>query len=176
MWSLIANREASKSSPLNPPGVSNALQDVDMSDESLKSVAVPVFFGGVCFLMGLVILGAQAGVIPTTEGAFFAPPRVITALAIGLMLVALVTWIPARSPAFLRGLLGFLALAMFAVVCNWSAFTPNVRYSTNFQIGPFSGSGEDPIGGRIVFGIVALAIDGLLLGWLAWTIRRLVHK
>jgi hypothetical protein len=147
-----------------------------MSDETPKSVAVPIFFGGVCFLLGVVILGSQAGVIPTAEGAFFAPPSVITALAIGLIILALAIGIPARSPAFLRGLLGFLALAMFAVVCNWSAFAPNVRYSTNFQIGPFSGSGEDPIGGRIVFGIVALAIDGLLLSWLVWTIRRLVQK
>lgn len=146
-----------------------------MKSDKSKSFGT-LFAGVICFLMGIIVLGAQFGFVPADEGAFFAPPPVIIAIVIGLLLLALVIWIPQEAPVFLRAGMGLVLVLMLAVVCNWSAFAPNVRYTSNLVLGPISSSSEDLVGGRIVFGIAALAIDLLLLGSIFWVVKKIVHR
>ena len=133
-------------------------------------------FAIVPLAMGLLILGAQLGLVPTDGGTFFAPPWVIIALATGLILFALALWLPDRTPTFLKGLLFIGIMGAIALVCNWSAFAPNIRYTSTVSVGPFKMSGEDQLGGRIVFGIVALVIDGVLLFGLVDWARKLLRS
>ena len=79
-----------------------------------------------CLLMASLIAGAQSGIIPSGEGAFFAPPQVITALWVGMLLAGALFLLPERSPSALKAGLAFLVLCLVAVVCNWSAFAPDV--------------------------------------------------
>jgi hypothetical protein len=147
-----------------------------MTDDSTTPPTLPIIFGLVCFLLGSIIIGAQIGIVPTERGAFFAPPLVISSLGVGLILLAIVSWIPVRAPAFIRGFLGLVTLLLVAVVCNWSAFAPAVRYASNYQIGPFFGGGEDQVGGRIVFGLVAVVIDAVIIGWILSLLVRAFRK
>lgn len=107
---------------------------------------IPVLFGGVAFLMGVLILGAFLGVVPTDGGRFFAPPAVIIALGSGLVLFAALLWIPPKTPALVKSGLVLLALALTAIVCNWTAFAPEVVYSSSTSIGPFAFLGSDQLG------------------------------
>lgn len=124
---------------------------------------IPFLFGGVMLLMGALILGAFLGIVPTNGGQFFAPPLIILALGVGMVLGGFLLWIPQQAPAWMRASLFVLLLALVAVVCNWTAFAPDVVYSSTTSIGPVSFSGEAPLGGRIVFGIAALVVDAFIL-------------
>ncbi len=128
--------------------------------------------GLVPLTMGVLIIGALVGLVPTDDGAFFAPPWVIGALAAGLILFAGMMWMPGGSRAWMRAFLGLAVLLLVAVVCNWTAFAPGVRYWSETSIGPVGTSGEDPIGGRIVFGLAALVVDAILAFSLFESIRR----
>jgi len=132
---------------------------------------IPVLFGGSAFLMGVLILGAFLGVVPTDGGRFFAPPAVIIALGSGLVLFAALLWIPPKTPALVKSGLVLLALALTAIVCNWTAFAPEVVYSSSTSIGPFAFLGSDQLGGRIVFGLAALIVDGVILAVLVGWVR-----
>ncbi|WKZ35250.1 MAG: hypothetical protein QY332_16680 [Anaerolineales bacterium] len=131
---------------------------------------IPVLFGSVMLLMGALILGALFGIVPTDEdGAFLAPPMIIAALGLGFILGAFLLWIPDWTPPLLRTFLFLVTLALVAVVCNWTAFAPQVVYYSSTSIGPVQFSGESKIGGRIVFGIAALIVDSIFISTLiAW--------
>jgi hypothetical protein len=133
---------------------------------------VRVLFSLVPLAMGLIILGAWFGIIPTDGGTFHAPPVVILSLAGILILFALLVWLPSQAPKSVRLVLPAVLLLLVAVVCNWTAFAPGVRYSSQVSIGPWSSTGEDQVGGRIVFALVALAIDALLALALFQAIRK----
>ncbi len=135
-------------------------------------VWIRILFGIGSALMGALILGALAGVVPTDGGAFAAPAGVILALGTGLILFAVMLWIPRSTPSAVRTLLGVLLFLLVAGVCNWTAFAPGVRYTSQTTIGSWTTSGEDPVGGRIVFGLVALAIDAVLAYGIFEAIRR----
>jgi hypothetical protein len=48
---------------------------------------IPILFGGVMLLMGVLILGALFGIVPTDEeGQFLAPPAIIGSLGFGFIL------------------------------------------------------------------------------------------
>ncbi len=132
--------------------------------------------GLVPLLMGLLILGALIGFVPTDGGFFFAPPWVIGALAAGLILFAGMMWTPGASPAWLRSALGLVMLLLVAIVCNWTAFAPGMRYWSETSIGPITTTGEDPIGGRIVFGLAALVVDAVFAYSLYESIRRRIGR
>lgn len=133
-----------------------------------------------CLTMAGLIAGAQFGIIPAEAGAFFAPPLVITALWIGLALGGVVFLMPTWLPGTVRSLLFFAILGLVAVVCNWTAFAPNVTYtSTTSFSGLFGGiavAQEDPIGGRIVFGLVAIAVDLVLAGSIIYAVRQAIRR
>lgn len=135
-------------------------------------VWIRVLFGAVPILMGTVILGALAGVVPTGGGRFEAPPAVILALGAGLIVFGLGLWMPASTPPKVKSAIFLVLLLLLAAVCNWTAFAPDVVYTSEVSLGGWSTSGEDPIGGRIVFGAVALAVDALL----AFTVIDLVRR
>jgi hypothetical protein len=151
-----------------------------MRDDQEAGGTIPALFALVPFAMAMLIFGAQLGVIPADDGVFFAPPPVITALWLGLLLFSFVVAIPRQAPAWLRTLMGLALMLLVGVVCNWTAFAPGVRYTSTTSIGPFSSSGEDPIGGRIVFGLAALVVDAILIGslayWARWAWRRIRHS
>jgi hypothetical protein len=133
---------------------------------------IPALFGGVMLLMGLLILGALFGIVPTDEGGqFLAPPLVIASLGLGLVLGGILMWAPSRTPAILRSILFLFALALVAVVCNWTAFAPNVVYYSSTSIGPVNITDEGGIGGRIAFGIAALVVDIFLISVLVSVLR-----
>jgi len=131
-----------------------------------------LIFSLVPLLMGLVILGAWFGVVPTDGGSFNAPPAVILALAGGLILFAFLIWIPKETPKAVRLILPTILLLAVAVVCNWTAFAPGIRHTSEVTIGPWSSSGEDQVGGRIAFGLVAIAIDAIVVLGIFVTVRR----
>jgi hypothetical protein len=133
-------------------------------------------FGVVPIVMGLVILGALAGTVPTDGGTFFAPPWVIVALGTGLILFGLMLWLPRSTPSLLRNGVAMLVVVLVAGVCNWTAFTPGVRYTSEVTLGGWTTSGEDPVGGRIVFGLVALVIDAVLAVGIFDAIRRALRR
>ncbi len=121
-----------------------------------------VVFSLVPLVMGLVILGAWYGIIPTDGGEFHAPPVVILSLAAGLILFAALLWVPASAARAAKVAISVVLLLFVAVVCNWTAFAPGISYISETSLGPFSWTGEDPIGGRVVFGLAALAVDALI--------------
>lgn len=133
-----------------------------------------------CLLMASLIAGAQSGIIPSGEGAFFAPPQVITALWVGMLLAGALFLLPERSPSALKAGLAFLVLCLAAVVCNWSAFAPDVTYTSTTTISTpflgFSTTREDPVGGRIVFGLMAIVVDLILVAGIVYGIRQLLRR
>jgi CDP-diglyceride synthetase len=126
--------------------------------------------------MAALIAGAQLGIIPSEPDAFFAPPPVITAIWVGLLIGAALVLLPERSPAAVKGALAFLVLCLVAIVCNWSAFAPGVTYTSSTTIGVFETTQEDAIGGRIVFGLVALFVDLVLIGVIGYGVRQMVRR
>lgn len=147
-----------------------------MKETSRTPKWVPVFLGFFTFGMGTLILGTVLGLLPTEEGAYFASKFIVAAIGFGLILSAILFWIPMTAPSLIKSALFFLVLFLVAIVCNWSAFAPNVHYWSNTSIGPISMGGEDQIGGRIVFGIVALIIDAFLVDALIAQIRKRNRK
>ncbi len=137
---------------------------------------IRILFGVVPALMGVLILGALAGIVPTDGGAFMAPAGVLVALGVGLILFAVLLWIPRSAPSALRTALGLLLLLLVVAVCNWTAFAPGVRYTSETTIGAWTTSGEDPVGGRIAFGVVALVIDAVLAYGIFEAIRRALRR
>jgi cytochrome c oxidase assembly factor CtaG len=131
--------------------------------------SIPLLFGSVMFLMGSIILGALLGIVPTDGGRFTAPPTVIAALGLCLLFGAFMLWLPRQAPVLIRTVLLIMALDLLAVVCNWTAFAPDVVYYSSTSIGPVTITGEDQVGGRIVFGFAAVVVDvsilSMLIGW-----------
>ena len=131
-----------------------------------------IIFSLVPLLMGLIILGAWFGIVPTDGGSFQAPAAVILSLAGGLILFAFAVWIPGDSPKAVRVGLPAILMLLVAVVCNWTAFAPGIRYTSEVTIGPWTSTGEDQVGGRIAFGLVAAAIDAILVIGILATLRN----
>lgn len=130
---------------------------------------IPIFFGLVMFMLGALILGALAGVVPTDGGRFLAPEETIAALGFCLILGGILLWLPRQTPAKARSAVFLGAVGLLALVCNWTAFAPEVVFTSTTSIGPLSTSGEEQAGGRIVFGLAAIVLDVLiLLGTLMW--------
>jgi hypothetical protein len=65
-----------------------------------------------------------------------------------------------------------IRLLLVAVVCNWTAFAPGIRYTSDVAIGPWTSGREDQVGGRIAFGAVAAGIDAILAIGLVASIRN----
>jgi hypothetical protein len=61
-------------------------------------------------------------------------------------------------------------MALFAVVCNWTAFAPGVVYYSDGMPYEFS-TIEIQLGGRIVFGITALIVDYTLIATMVSWVR-----
>ena len=137
-----------------------------------QPIWIRIVFSLVPLVMGLVILGAWFGIVPTDGGQFNAPAAVIFALAGGLILFAFLIWIPRDAPKALTLVLPWALVLAVAAVCNWTAFAPEVRYTSEVTIGPWSSSGEDQVGGRIVFGLVALVVDAIVLAGVFSTVRN----
>ncbi len=136
---------------------------------------IPILFGSVMILMALIILGAFYGYIPA-EGEFTAPPAIILSIAICLLAAGLAILIPPGAPAILRTALGIITFISVAAVCNWTAFAPEVTYTSSTSIGPFSFEGEDQVGGRIIFGFVAIVVDIILISSLILWIRKITRN
>ena len=137
---------------------------------------IPILFGSVMILMGVLILGALIGIVPTDEtGQILAPPLVIVSLSLSLVLGGVLLFIPKQSPVAVRSFLFLLALALVTVVCNWTAFASNIVYSSSTSVGPVQISGQDGILARIAFGMAALVVDlffiATLIAWLRTTLR-----
>ena len=136
---------------------------------------IPILFGSVMILMALIIFGAVYGFIPA-EGEFKAPKVIILSISICLVTAGLAILIPQSAHTILRTALGIVAFSTLAAVCNWTAFVPGVSYTSSSSIGPFQFEGEDPIGGRIVFGLAAIAVDvfiiAAIIGWLRSRSRK----
>jgi hypothetical protein len=130
---------------------------------------IPLFFGAMMFLMGALILGALLGMVPTDGGEFLAPPLIIAALGLCLVLAGISLWIPTGWPVFIRTFFLVTALAAMATVCNWTAFAPGVVYHVSTSGGPITIETSSPVGGRIVFGLAAILVNVFLLsmfiGW-----------
>jgi cytochrome c oxidase assembly factor CtaG len=129
-----------------------------------------MLFGLAAIGMGALILGALWGWVPTDGGQFLAPTSVILSLGLGLVLFGVLLVIPVELAGFVRGALFLLVMILVAVVCNWTAFAPEVVYTSTTTLGSSTTTAEDPIGGRIVFTIAALVVDGILIfsliGWI----------
>jgi hypothetical protein len=136
---------------------------------------IPILFGTVMILMALIILGAFYGFIPA-EGEFKAPPVIILSICICLLAAGLAILIPPGAPAILRTALGIITFITLAAVCNWTAFAPGITYTSSTSIGLFSFEGEDQVGGRIVFGLVAIAVDIILISSLVIWLKKVTRE
>jgi len=140
-------------------------------------VWVPLMFGGVMLLMGAVILEAMFGIVPAGDGQWLAPPLVILSLGGGLILGGVMLLLSAlEGLPWLRSLLFLAVMGLVAVVCNWSAFAPDVVYGTSSSIsfGPLGYSSDGGSGGaRIVFGIATVLVDGFILYLIIAWIREI---
>jgi hypothetical protein len=127
-------------------------------------------------LMAVLILGALFGIVPTDGGQFLAPRLIIICLGICLLAAGLLLWIPEYAPAIIRSGLVFIILASLVIVCNWTAFAPDVVYSSSTSIGPFQFSGDDHVGGRIAFTIPAMAVNLFVMYLIVSWVRSVVRK
>jgi hypothetical protein len=128
-------------------------------------------------LMGATVLGALVGAVPTDGSLLLAPPLVVAALGPGLMLAGACIWVPQKSPAALRTTLAGLSIILMLVVCNWSGFAPDVSYGLTTSLGPLRWQGGDPIGGQLVFGVLAVVFDLIVVaGLLSWTVGRFQRR
>ena len=135
-----------------------------------------LFIGAVSLLMGGMVLGAVAGVVPADPEGFIAPRWVVAAIGVGCLVATAVLWMPRNAPQAVKSLVLWLGLLLVATVCNWSAFAPNVRYTSSVSIGPWEQAGEDPVGGRIVFGLAALLVNAILVGSVVGAVRGLWQR
>jgi hypothetical protein len=137
---------------------------------------ITLLIGSVMMLMAALILGAVFGLVPTGTGQFLAPPVIIVSLGLCFVSGGLLLWLPHQAPVFLRGGLFTLGLLFLAITCNWTAFAPGVAYYSSSSVGPLEFSGEDQVGGRIVFGLTAIAVNLLILdvvvGWARGRLRK----
>ena len=136
---------------------------------------IPIFIGSVMIFMASIVLGALIGVIPA-EGEFLAPPLVIASIGICLLFGGITFLIPERTSPILKSGVFLVALFSLALVCNWTAFAPDVAYSSTTTIGPIQIRGDDQLGGRIVFGVAAVIVDifilAMVVGWIRPGKRR----
>ena len=132
-----------------------------------------MLFGLAAVGMGALILGALWGWVPTEGGRFLAPTPVILSLGLGLGLFGVLLMIPVQLAGFIRGALFLLVMILVAVVCNWTAFAPEVVYSSTTSLGSSTTTAEDPMGGRVVFTVAALVVDGILIASLVGWIKGL---
>lgn len=120
----------------------------------------------------------SARVCPTGDGEFLAPPIIIAALSLCLILGGLVLWLPHHWPPLIRTTIFLAALASLVTVCNWTAFAPDVVYESSTSIGPVTFHSDSGIEGRIAFGVAAIAVDvfvlSALVGW-ARQVRKRVR-
>lgn len=138
---------------------------------------IPILFGSVMMMMGTLIIGALFGVVPVDEGGqFLAPPLIILSLGLGLALGGFLLWLPSQIPLRLRTFLVLMVMVFMLVVCNWTAFAPNVVYHSSTFIGPLEFSGEAAIGGRIVFGIAALIVNSIFLSTIIAWLREIFRS
>ena len=125
--------------------------------------------------MAVIIFGALIGSVPT-EGDFLAPPFIIANISIGLFFGGIALWIPSKTPPFIKSGIFLVALVSLATVCNWTAFAPEVTYSSSTTIGPYQISGGDQVGGRVVFGAFAIIVDlfiiSMVIGWIRPSSRK----
>jgi hypothetical protein len=137
---------------------------------------ISLFIGSIMMLIAALILGAVVGLVPIGSGEFLAPTVVIVSLGLCFLLGGVLLWLPHQTPVFLRGGLFTWALLFLAITCNWTAFAPGVAYYSSSSIGPLEFGGEDRVGGRIVFGLAAIAVNLLILdvivGWARGRLRR----
>lgn len=124
---------------------------------------IPFLYGSILNLMGTLILGALWGYVPTDGGRFTAPSWVIISLGICLLSAGAAFWLPSKSPSLVKSALLVITLIALALVCNWTAFAPGVEYQSSATLGMIEIAGQDQIGGRIVFGLVAVIIDLVIL-------------
>jgi hypothetical protein len=136
---------------------------------------IPILFGSVMIFMATIILGALIGIVPA-DGVFLAPPIIIAGIVIGLFFGGIALWIPSKTPSIIKSGIFLIALFSLATVCNWTAFAPEVTYTSSTSIGLLQISGDDQIGGRVVFGAAAIVIDLILLsvviGWIRPSRRK----
>ena len=138
---------------------------------------IPFLFGSVMMLMGTLILGVLFEVVPVDEdGQFLAPSLVIFSLGLGLASGGFLLWLPFQTPPRLRTFLALVVMVFMLVVCNWTAFAPNVVYHSSTSIGPLEVSGKAGIGGRIVFGIAALIVNSIFLSTLIAWLREIFRS
>lgn len=130
---------------------------------------IPIFIGSVMIFMAAIILGAIIGFVPT-DGDFLAPPLIIASIGTCLFFGGIAFWIPQRTPPIIKSGIFLIAFLSLAMVCNWTAFAPDVTYSSSTTIGPIQIRGDDQIGGRIVFGAAAIIVDifvvYMVIGWI----------
>lgn len=135
-----------------------------------------ILFSLVPLLIGLIIVGAWFGIIPADGRTLRAPAPVILALAGTLILFAFLIWVPSGAPRALKVALPVMLLLLLAVVCNWTAFAPGVRYASELSVGPWSWAGEDQMSGRVVFGLAAVAVDAVMVAALFQAVRSWLRR
>jgi len=147
-----------------------------MAEDQSPPWWIPLLFGFAMIFMGVLIVCLLIGVFPVSRGSESAPSWVLASIASVLILGGILMIIPQSTPAFIRAILGFGTLVLAAIVCNWTAFAPGVHYTSEVSLGAVSVSGEDQIGGRIVFGLVALAVDALFIWEIVYEVRKRFGK
>jgi hypothetical protein len=129
-----------------------------------------IFAGIACIVVGLPPLAIGTGLLSAAPGKPHAPLWVVT-LAGSCFVVLGVSFLVPSARARTRGFLVGATVTMMAIIFDWIAFGPGERhFSATISFGGIAGgSGSGETSGRILFGICAIALDGLATwGWYRW--------
>ena len=111
-------------------------------------------------------------VIPVDPSSVHAPMWVITAAGMVFFLGGVMAMTQGVVTARTQTALAVCFIGLMAAIASWVAFGPGERqFSGGVSLGPVSVSDRSPSGGRIVFGISAVVMWLLFLGY-GWSVLR----
>lgn len=159
-------RRPGRHAAANIPGAVNGRQE----DSTMTTASIPRkvrwLIATVLTVFGSVALAVGLDVISLPPEQLRAPLWLVSACGLSFGALGLTVALEgAERFERLRSALGFVFLLSFATVFNWIAFGPGERHfsrHTTYVIGGdamTTSAGESELTGRVVFGIVAVAVN-----------------
>ncbi len=135
-----------------------------------------MLFGGAFVAVGLLVFALLLSDITTQTGATQSPPFILGLIGTAMFAAGLSIMCSSLMPK-LAGVCNQITLYAVIAAFNWVAFGPGERqFTTRTTLsGPGISHGKKPVsetGGRMVFGIIAGAMDAVVLFGLYKRLKR----